>query len=143
MDKTSKKRFNFSTKVIVPVVATMIALIVITVSIVSSRISHQFQMEATRNLARVEESVLKSRKDHTLNQLLRFRGLPDEPMYRSLFTEGGATHPPTMKVSLEELRTKKDVDLALFTSVDDLKTPRASSSGDRSISLNEFQAACT
>jgi two-component system, NtrC family, sensor kinase len=135
--------YSFSTKVIVPVVATMILLLAVTVSIVNSRITRQFQAEATRNLAHAEESVRKSREIHTRSQLLRFRSVPDEPMYRALFAEGGANHAPTIKVSLDEMRTNKEVDVVLFTSVDDLKTARASSVGDRTISTRDFQAACT
>ena len=90
MEKLRKHfEFSFSTKVIVPVVATMILLLAVTVSIVNSRITRQFQAEATRNLAHAEESVRKSREIHARSQLLRFRSVPDEPMYRALFAEGG------------------------------------------------------
>src|ERR1041385_31332 len=135
--------FSLSTKVIVPVVATMVVLIAVTVSILNSRITRQFQVEATRSLAHADESLVKSREIHTRNHLLRFRSVPDDPMYRALFAEGGANHAPTIKVSLDEMRQKKEVDMVLFTSVDDLKTARAYSSNDRTISINDFQRACT
>src|SRR5882672_3117338 len=132
---------SFSTKVVVPVVGTMIVLIAITVSIVNSRITRQFQAEAVRSLAHAEESVRRSREIHLHNQLTRFRGLPDEPMYRALFTLS-AGEAATIRGSLDEMRTNKEVDIVLYTKLEKPQQPIASSRRDAAFMVPEFEAAC-
>src|SRR5882757_1967481 len=93
---------SFSTKVVVPVVLTMIVLIAITVSIVNNRLTQQFQAEAVRSLAHAEDSVLASRSNHLSQMLASFRDLPEQPMYRALWTLG-SMEAPTIKASLDEM----------------------------------------
>src|SRR5258705_11238073 len=102
----ARLQVSFSTKVLVPVVITMGLLLAITVWILNSRVSRQFETDARRRLAMADESVRKSEELRTKNLLLRYRGLPSEPRYKAQFNEGDQ---PTLKGFLEELLTEKDL----------------------------------
>jgi len=132
---------SFSTKVVVPVVLTMIVLIAITVSIVNNRLTQQFQAEAVRSLAHAEDSVLASRSNHLSQMLASFRDLPEQPMYRALWTLG-SMEAPTIKASLDEMRTNKEVDIVLFTKLEKPQQPIASHKREASFLVGEFEAAC-
>jgi signal transduction histidine kinase len=106
-------RASFSTKVLVPVVGTMVLLMAITVWTLNRRLTQQFQSEAARSLAIADSVFLNSQKLHTKNLLLRFRTLMNEPRYRAAFQSG---HVPTLRDQIKDLPTEQDVDMALFVS---------------------------
>ena len=106
-------RTSFSTKVLVPVVGTMVLLMAITVWTLNQRLTQQFQSEAARSLATADSVFLNSEKLHTKNLLLRFRNLMNEPRYRAAFQSG---HVPTLRDQIKDLPTDQGVDIALFAS---------------------------
>jgi len=106
-------RTNFSAKVLVPVVGTMVLLMAITVWTVNRRLTQQFQSEAARSLATADSVFLNSEKLHTKNLLMRFRNLMNEPRYRAAFQSG---HVPTLRDQIKDLPTDQGVDIALFAS---------------------------
>jgi signal transduction histidine kinase/CheY-like chemotaxis protein len=132
---------SFSTKVIVPVVATMILLIAVTVWMVNTRITHQFQAEAARSLAYAEGSIRTSRNFHIKALFDRFGSIPDQPRYRAVFLHSPGDA-PTIKYSLDEMRTnKEEIDIIVYASTQKPQTFVASARRDASLSVPEFEAA--
>src|SRR5437588_254551 len=84
----AKLRLSLGTKVLVPVVVSMVLLLVVTVLVVNGRITRQFQMEAARNLALADMALLRSRNIRTHDLLERYHNLPKEPRYRAAFQSG-------------------------------------------------------
>src|SRR5215510_7376828 len=107
-------KVSFSTKVLLPVVTTMVALLAIITWTVSHLITRQYQTEAARRLAQADTLFQNSQKIYSKNLLLRFRNLPNEPRYRAaLMTGDRATLLDQINSLLSE---QKDVDVVLFTS---------------------------
>ena len=106
-------RASFSIKVLIPVVASMVLLLGLTVFTVNQRLTLQFQSEAARSLATAEAVFRNSQKIHTKNLLLRFHNLPKEPRYRAAFQSGDI---PTLRDQIEHLPADQGVDVVLFTS---------------------------
>ena len=128
-------RVSFGTKVLVPVVITMVLLLGITVWILNYRLKQQFQADAARSLAHADTAVRNSHALHTKNLLLRYHDLPDEPRYKALFLKSDV---PTWRASLAELRGEKDLDVILYTPSDRLKQS-ASAKRDPLLSPAEFE----
>lgn len=125
---------SFSTKVLVPVVAIMVLLVVLPVWLVNRRITRQFQAEAARTLETAESVFRSSENLHARNLLLRFRNLPNEPRYKGAFQ---SKHLPNLQEAIKDLPAERDVDVALLTSSKaDLQ---ASAQRDPRLSVGEFQ----
>src|SRR5690348_14506074 len=75
---------SFSTKVVVPVVATMVLLMALTVSVVNHRLTEHFQDEAVRNLAKAGAEIQNARKNRTHNLVERFKNLRNVSLYLAL-----------------------------------------------------------
>src|SRR5690349_13694801 len=100
-------KISFSTKVLLPVVASMVALLMVTVWLVNRRINDQFQSEAARSLAAADAALRKSQNLRRKEFLLRYHNLPNEPRYKAAFQAGD---PSTLKDSLSDLRGEQDLD---------------------------------
>src|SRR5580765_2556474 len=94
-------RASFSTKVLVPVLASMALLVATTAWLVNQRLTQQFQAEAARRLATADRVFRYWQKIHTRNLLFRFRNLPQEPRYRAGFQNAGQ-NVPTLKAQIAE-----------------------------------------
>jgi hypothetical protein len=125
---------SFSTKVIVPVVATMVLLMGITVWMVNERLTEQFQAEAAHNLDRAAAEFQVARRSSTRNLVERLKNLRNEPRYKALLASG---HVPTLAEELKNLPAEQGVDVALFTS--DLGKPLVKIKGDPQIVLSQFE----
>jgi len=125
---------SFSTKVIVPVVATMVLLMGITVWMVNERLTEQFQAEAVRNLDRAAAEFHIARRSSTRNLVDRLRNLRNEPRYKALLASG---HVPTLAEELKNLPVEQGVDVALFTS--DSGKLLVKIKGDPQIELGQFE----
>src|SRR5262245_16165142 len=108
-------RASFSTKVLVPVLASMVLLVATTAWLVNQRLTQQFQAEAARRLATADSVFRNSQKIHTGNLLFRFRNLPKEPRYRAAFQDADL---PTLRAQIADLPEDQDVEVVLFTSVE-------------------------
>src|SRR4051812_5944597 len=128
--------FSFSTKVLLPVIASMVILLAISVWIVNRRLGQQFQTEAARSLATADAVFRNSQKIHRNNLLLRFRNLPREPRWKAVFQ---TSDQPTLKDLLPQLLGEHRVEVILYTS--DQTELIASAKRDPLISIAEFEAA--
>src|SRR5436190_5895126 len=132
-------QLSFSTKVIAPVVATMMLLLGVAMWTVNQRITAQFEKDAARRLAMADESVRKSQELHTKNLLLRYRNLPKEPRYKAVLNQAD---PATLKAWLEEVRAEMElnVDVMLYTTTE---RPEALASAKRDplVAITEFEAS--
>jgi signal transduction histidine kinase len=125
---------SFSTRVIVPIVATMVFLMAITVWMVNHRLTEQFQDEAVRSLARSDAEFQTARKVRIRN-LIQLKKLRTEPRYKALIQSGD-----TATIADEFKRTllsDQEIDVALFTS--DTGQVLIRIKGDPQIPINEFE----
>ncbi len=131
-------KLSFNTKVLAPVLMTMVLLLGITLWILNSRITQQFETEAARRLLMADESVRKSQELHSKNLLLRYRNLPNEPRYKAQLNEGDAQ---PLKRWFEELLGERDLDVILYTRME-APDSLASAKQDPLLPLAEFEAGC-
>ena len=132
----SRFELSFGTKVLVPVIASMVVLLAISVWIVNRRLGQQFQAEATRSLTTADAVFRNSQKIHRNNLLLRFRNLPREPRWKAVFQ---TSDQPTLKDLLPQLLGEHRVDVILYTT--DQTELLASAKRDPLISIAEFEVA--
>jgi two-component system NtrC family sensor kinase len=105
-------KVSFGTKVLVPVVASMVLLMSATVWLVNRRVTHEFQTGAARTLASAGAS-LKQVQTHKLHDLLlRYHNLPKEPRYKAAFQ---SADPATLDDLLKDLRGEQSLDVVFYT----------------------------
>jgi signal transduction histidine kinase len=126
---------SFSTRVIVPVVATMVLLMAITVWMVNHMLTEQFQDEAARSLARSDAEFQTARKVRIRN-LIQLKKLRNEPRYKALLQSGDT--PTIADEFTKNLLTDQGVDVALFTS--DTGQVLIRIKGDPQIPMSDFEA---
>ena len=125
---------SFSTRVIVPIAATMVLLMAITVWMVNHRLTEQFQDDAARSLDRSEAEFQTARKVR-IRDLIQRKKLRTEPRYKALLQSGDtATIADEFKRSL---LSDQEVDVALFTS--DTGQVLIRLKGDPQIPMSEFE----
>jgi signal transduction histidine kinase/CheY-like chemotaxis protein len=126
---------SFSTKVIVPVVATMVLLMAITVWILNARVTQQFQGETVRSLVRADAEFQTARKSR-IHNLVLLRNMLKEPRYVAILQSENA---PTISDEFtKNLPVDQGVDVALFTSGSGKVLVRAK--GDPEIAMREFES---
>jgi two-component system NtrC family sensor kinase len=126
---------SFSTKVIVPVVATMVLLLAITVWILNDRVTQQFQGETVRSLTRADAEFKSARKARIRNLTL-LKNMRNEPRYVAILQSENA---PTISDEFtKNLLVDQEVDVALFTSGSGKVLVRAK--GDPEIAMKEFES---
>jgi signal transduction histidine kinase len=125
---------SFSTRVIVPVVATMALLMSITVWMVNQRLTEQFQDEAGRSLARSAAEFQTARKVRIRN-LIQLKKLRNEPRYKALLQSGDT--PTIAEEFTKSLLADQGIDVALFTS--DTGQVLIRIKGDPQIPMSEFE----
>ncbi len=107
---------SFSAKVLLPVIAVMVALMALTVWVVNQRISQQWETDARHALATADAVFRNSQKLRAKNLLLRFRNLPNEPRYKAVLQ----THDTeTVRDLLLTVMAEQGLDVALFTPSED------------------------
>src|SRR6266853_4038057 len=106
-------KIDFSTKVLAPVIATMMAVVALTALTVNRLMTQQFQNEASISLRTAEWVLRKSQKTALNNLALRFHNLVNEPRYRAaLQTEDEIT----IRHQIEDLLAEQeDIDAVLFS----------------------------
>lgn len=125
---------SFSTKVIVPVVGTMVLLMAVTVWMVNERLTEQFQVDGLRSLERTAGEFQNARKSSTRYLVQRLKNLRNEPRYKALLTSQNV---PTIAEELKNLPAEQGIDVALFTS--DTGKLLVKVKGDPQIALNDFE----
>jgi len=134
----ARLQVSFSTKVLLPVVTSMVLLLGITVWVVNRRLTQQFQADASRNLARADAEFQNAQKNRSRNLVQRLRNLRNEPRYKAVLQSG---HVPTLIKAIEDLNqltTDQNVDVALFTS--DTGKVLFKGKNDLQISMSDFEA---
>jgi signal transduction histidine kinase len=126
---------SFSTRVIVPVVATMVLLMAITVWILNNRVTQQFQGEAVRSLARADAEFQSARKARIRN-LAHLKNLANEPRYVALLQSENA--PTIADQFYKNLPQEQSIDVALFTAASGKVVARVK--GDPETAMNEFES---
>src|SRR5215467_5413010 len=115
MEKIQKFfKINFSTKVLAPVIATMMAVVAMTAWTVNELMTEQFENEAGLSLHTAEWVLRKSQKTALNNLGLRFRNLVNEPRYRAALQ---SRDEPTIRHQIEDLLAEQeDIDAVMFSS---------------------------
>jgi two-component system NtrC family sensor kinase len=128
-------KINFSTKVLAPVILTMMLLVALTAWTVNRLMTEQFQNEASLSLKTADGVLNKAQKIALNNLRLRFRNLVNEPSYKAVFS---LRDEPTIRHHLETvLSEQEDVDVVLFTS--DAGKTLAKAKRNPEISLPTFE----
>ncbi|HEU5395980.1 MAG TPA: ATP-binding protein, partial [Verrucomicrobiae bacterium] len=105
---------KFRTKVLVPVVACMIAVMAVTAFVVNHRLTRQFGIEAKNNLDRANAIFQNSEEIRQRDLLLRFDNLPNQPLFRSLFLVGHDS--PTLEKNFRDFLSEPGVDAVFYAS---------------------------
>src|SRR5689334_9992631 len=79
-------KISFSTKVLAPVVLTLMLLVALMASTVYRLMTAQFQNEARLSLRTADGVLNKSQKIALNNLRLRFRNLVNEPRYKAVLS---------------------------------------------------------
>ena len=127
---------SLRTKVLVPVIVCMSALIATTVFVVNRRVTAQFEQQAKETLATADAEFLNLQKTRSEDLLLRFRNLPNEPRYRAAFQLGD---PPTLHQPLVDLVGEQGADIVFYANP--AKHVLASEKRDPAISTTAFESA--
>ncbi len=133
----TRLKLSVSTKVLVPVFTIMALLLGVTVWILSSHTTRQFETEAARRLLLAEESVSKSQELLTKNLLLRHRNLSQEPRYKAQLNGAELT---AMKRWFDELLGERDLDVILYSTIE-AAASSVSAKRDPLLPLAEFETA--
>lgn len=127
---------SLRTKVLVPVIACMAALIVTTVFVVNKQVTEQFEQQARETLTTANAEFLDLQKTRSEDLLLRFRNLPNEPRYRAAFQLGD---PPTLHQPLADLVGEQSADIVFYAAGS--KRILASEKRDPTTSTSTFESA--
>src|SRR6185437_13340828 len=127
---------SLRTKVLVPVIACMVALIATTVFVVNEQVTKQFKQEARETLTTANAEFLNLHKTRSQDLLLRFRNLPNEPSYRAAFQLGD---PATLQNKLADLVGEQGADIVFYS--DETKRILANEKRDPAISTSAFETA--
>jgi signal transduction histidine kinase/ActR/RegA family two-component response regulator len=104
---------SFRSKLLIPVLLIMVALVAAITWLVSNCVTAQFEAEASRTLGTADAVFRNSQQIRTKNLLLRFRSLQNEPRYRALFQ---ARDPETARQFFQqEVSVLQSVDLMTLT----------------------------
>jgi signal transduction histidine kinase len=106
-------KIRFRTKVLVPVVACMVTLMVVTFFVVNHRIEQQVRTEGESRLETAKDEFRHLQKGRIQNFLLRFQDLPANQPWIALFRANDAK---TLQIPLKGLLAEQDVYVVLYTS---------------------------
>jgi signal transduction histidine kinase len=111
--RRSPNKISFRTKVLVPVVACMVTLMVVTFFVVKHRIKQQVKAQGAEVLETAQEEFRQLQKDRAQNFLLRFQNLPTYQTWIALFRENDAK---SLQIPLKGLLAEEGVHVVLYTS---------------------------
>lgn len=131
MQKSGSNSLSFRSKVLIPVLAFLVLVPVVTLTVMQRRVSLQFERDAERKLQtaqRIFQSYLEKRSGFLH---ARYRNLVQEPRFRAiskLIADNG--HLETVKPTVTDFLqrafaefTDEDAQVILFTSADDVALP--------------------
>lgn len=137
-----RARFNvsFQAKVLLPVIAVMVLMLALTVWVLNQRITAEVETRSKRDLTTADAFFRSAQQIRAKNLLLRFRNLPNVPVYKAAFQAG---EPQTVRDQLNKLLAEEGVDIVMFTPVKDDSTPNRESliqKREPMISAGDFEA---
>ena len=106
---------RFQGKLLLPVLAIMVMLIIVTLWVVNDRITQQVRTEAAGNLTTAAAVFRNSQKIREKNLILRYGDVPNEPRFKAVARLAEAK---TMQFRLNELIIALGADVIQFTSAD-------------------------
>ena len=130
------RRFSFQAKVLAPLVAVLVVLMVTSTWVVERRMSSQLQTDAAEQLQTADAVFHHSREIRARNLLLRYRNISREPRFKAITQLGD---PRTTQEFLAGLLGEEVGDVAAYVSPDGRVLAHASR--DPALSLSEFNAA--
>jgi two-component system, NtrC family, sensor kinase len=130
-------RFNFRTKVLVPVIAVMILLVAVMVYVVNRRLMLQFQATAQNTLTTADTDFQNLQAIHSQDLLLRFHGLVNQPLYVAVFP---TADPATLREPLQNLLDAEQ-DVAIVFYATNVSNVLASEQRDHRVSPGVFAGA--
>src|SRR5215471_2627833 len=134
-------KVSFSTKVLVPVVTSMVLLLGITVWVVNHRLTEQFQADASRSLARADGEFQNAQRNRAKNLVQRWRNLRNDPRYKAVLQNGHGSTLLRAIEDLSQLTADQNVDVAIFTS--DTGKVLFKRKNDPQISIGDFETNST
>ena len=108
-------RWSFHTKVLAPVIGTMVLLVLTTMWIVNRRITDQIEAAAGRELVTANAVFKNSQAIRARNLLRRYQNVPNEPRFKAVTQLGDAE---TLRFLLSELLDELGGELVVFTTVE-------------------------
>jgi hypothetical protein len=128
---------SFRSKLLIPVLVIMLALVVAITWLVSNRVTAQVEADATRTLETANAVFTNSQAIRTKNLLVRFHAWRTQPQYRAAFqTRDKET---VGRFFLQEVKGQQGVDIITLTLPDTGVLAR--DSRDQLAPLAEFQKA--
>jgi signal transduction histidine kinase/ActR/RegA family two-component response regulator len=125
---------RFHTKVLVPVVAVMMLLMVVTMYVVNQRLKRQSQKEADDALKTASAVFKSSQKERQRTLQVQLRNIPNAPQYRATFARTDAA---TIQDMLDKNPLDFEGDLIVYKTIEG-KTI-AMSRRDASLDMAEFE----
>jgi two-component system NtrC family sensor kinase len=133
-----KARFSFQAKVLVPVVAIMVLLVMTMMWLVNLRTTEQLRTEAAQQLDTAENVFKNTQEIRAENLVARYLTLAHEPRFLAVtrtITPDARTLTPFLKDFVEQ---DHDAQIVLFTRGDGQRF--ASASRDQRLDVSEFEA---
>ncbi len=139
MNDTSRQpRVTFKAKVLIPVVAIMVLLVVVAVCVISHRMTRQLRTEAAQRLSTSDAVFSNSQKTRARNLLLHYGNVPNESRFKAVCQ---LAEPKTMRFLLNELVNELGADVIAFTT--EKGSSLASARRDPQLDLTEFESAAS
>src|SRR4051812_6525011 len=133
-----KARLSFQAKVLVPVIAIMVLLVVAMMWLVNLRTTGQLRAETARQLETANNVFKNTQEIRAENLVARFLTVTHEPRFLAV-TRTMAPDAKTLQVFLDDfVKQDKEVRVVLFIRAEGHRF--ASASGDPSLDISEFEA---
>lgn len=114
-EKRAVIRLSFSTKVLIPLIVTIVLLVSFALWILNARITRQFQADATQNLLTAQKIFANLEVMRARHLLLRTATTPNDPRFRAI-AQLGETN--TLRFFLMELTDELKCDFLSFRNPD-------------------------
>ena len=138
---SSKARFSFQVKVLLPVVTVMVLLMAVMMWLVNQRISRQLHEQAANELNTAEKIFNKGQENRAANLLTQYRHIANEPRFKAVTRETEfKTTSQLLNDIIHELIDNDGALIASFTFLADPDHRVASANRDPQLDSAEFQA---
>src|SRR5436189_5246014 len=112
MEPTRSIHWSFQSKVLAPVIGTMVLLVLVTMWIINRRITDQIEAAAGRELVTADAVFKDSQTIRARNLMRRFLNVPNEPRFKAVSQLADAN---TLRFLLSELLDAHAAEIVAFT----------------------------